>query len=112
MFRPRPRSRRFNIGRTRWKLWEMLVKAGFTIPAADCLWMQEGAYRSRYWDLARWGCQWKDDKGYYTIYSWDTMTECVKYGIEFTTYPLGESEISSKKPPVAVKRLNGQHTGD
>jgi hypothetical protein len=80
--------RRDNIGRVRWKLWELLRDAGFSIPGPECLWMQEGFYRSNYHDLARWGADWtglsmdKSATVLHSLFSWDTMTDCVRLGIE------------------------------
>ena len=83
-YRRRIGSRREHIGRVRWKLFNMLQEAGFSINSPDELWMQEGAYRNRFWDLARWGADWKNDEGiHYIIYSWDTMTDCVRFGFTF-----------------------------
>lgn len=79
-------------GRVREKLAELLAEKGLIVSPYD-LWTQEGAYRSRYWDLARWGsseARWKDGKDpdgkpYHLtvrLSSWSTMSDCVKYGIE------------------------------
>lgn len=49
-------------------------------------WIQQGAYRHATWDLARWGCyprMWlHGGRVTLSIYSWDTMTECARRGIE------------------------------
>lgn len=88
------RSRKHNIGRTRWKLFEALNKAGFDIQTPENLWMQEGFYRFNYHDLARWGAKWKQipdpnpnncGEMNHSICSWDTMGDCVRYG--FTVVP-------------------------
>jgi hypothetical protein len=84
-FKRKPRrrlgSRRHTIGRVRWKLFHRLREAGLSLPSPDCLWMQEGFYRHNVHDLARWGADWRDGGHFYCIYSWDTMTDCVRYGI-------------------------------
>ena len=93
-------SRKDHIGRIRWKLFEMLTAAGYSIETPESLWMQEGFYRSRFHDLARWGADWQDREGlHWTIFSWCTMTDCVRFGFE--SEPDGmpnHFEISSKKP--------------
>lgn len=71
------------IGKVRWKLFQILQEHGLSIPSVDCFWMQEGAYRKKEWDLARWGADWKDNSGvHFSIYCWDTMTACARYGIK------------------------------
>ena len=69
------------IGAVRWKLYEMLREAGVPIASPDQFWMQEGAYRGKHWDLARWGADFRSPSGgYFRIYSWDTMTNCTRRG--------------------------------
>lgn len=80
-----------NPGRTRLRLCRLLLRHGIIVEPED-LWTQEGGYRSRHWDLARWGSYhawWKDGKTpdgnpwshEFHISSWSTMTDCLKYGI-------------------------------
>jgi hypothetical protein len=99
--------RRDRIGRVRWRLWEMLMDAGFPIPGPECLWMQEGAYRSWHWDLARWGARWivpgcsaKSTPLPQSLYSWDRMTDCVRFGFtvndDAKTNTAGGIEINAK----------------
>lgn len=82
------RKNQNNPGRIRQKLSELLAKHGIECSPYD-LWTQEGAYRSWKWDLARWGahnCRWLDQtktQSSFSIYSWDTMTNCIKKGISF-----------------------------
>jgi hypothetical protein len=103
MARKRFNSRKDHIGRVRWKLFEMLTEH-FSIRTPEDLWMQEGAYRSRYWDLARWGADWRDEKGvYWRVFSWSTMSDCVRYGFEFEPDGVNAFEISSRKPPAVRK---------
>jgi hypothetical protein len=67
-------------GRYRRRLAELLEAAGFDVNA-DELDTQEGAYRGPHWDLARWFAHcYRDGKQVY-LYSWNTMGECVKYGV-------------------------------
>lgn len=96
-----------NIGKTRIALARLLeekLRASESLPLLSIepedLWIQEGAYRNSNWDLARWGCDVRFSGKYFKVYSWDTMTECVKKGIEVMP-PSGskdhfEREISSK----------------
>lgn len=86
-------TRRGEPGRIKWRLSEILREHGIEASPYD-MWTQEGAYRSRHWDLARWGVSGKwinptleQHTGQLTIYSWDTMTNCVRFGIvmEFGT---------------------------
>ena len=76
-------ARRRKIGKIREKLAEMLQAKGFMVQPED-FWIQEGVYRHFAYDGARWGAYWHPKKGsqlVYSIYSWDTMTECVRTGI-------------------------------
>ena len=90
------RRRRGEPGRTRWRLSELLAEKGITVSPYD-LWVQEGGYRHRHWDLARWGsneARWtsgKDPDGkVWTLSlhlcSWSRMTDCIKHGIEIGQY--------------------------
>lgn len=83
--------RRRQVGRIRQKMAEMLQALGLEVSAFD-IWIQEGAYRSVQMDLARWGVSkpggvQTNDKYpggagcCVTLYSYDLMTECVRYGI-------------------------------
>ena len=76
-------------GRTRMTLAGLLASQGVTADAVD-LWGQEGTNRRV--DGARWGCyaaKWAigaDPTGRpwprpFNLFSWDTMTDCVKHGI-------------------------------
>lgn len=79
-------------GRTRIRVADLLAERGLIVSPYD-LWVQEGGYRHRYWDLARWGtneARWEDGRdpdgkertGKVFVSSWSTMTECVQWGIE------------------------------
>ena len=63
--------------------------------------MQEGFYRNGYHDLARWGSNHAVAHGKKVhLCSWDTMTDCVKYGIlewEISRNEL-KVDISANKP--------------
>lgn len=83
-------------GRTRERLAALLLEKGLAVSPYD-LWVQEGGYRHRNWDLARWGsnhAKWvngKDPEGNpwdlpVTLCSWSTMTQCVRYGIEICNF--------------------------
>lgn len=83
-------SRR-KVGHIRERLAELLLQEGISVEPDD-LWMQEGFYRSRYHDLARWGsytARWVTGKApdgcRWTLpihlCSWDTMTDCVRHGL-------------------------------
>jgi hypothetical protein len=68
-------------GAIRWKLSELLAKAGVAVSPYD-LWTQEGFYRSRYHDLARWGSNHATYEGRKChLCCWDTMSNCVRYGL-------------------------------
>jgi hypothetical protein len=72
---------------------------GLIVDPCD-LWTQQGAYRSHYWDLARWGayhCLWdaQKQKQYaftheFSITSWDTMTEMCQKGAALVDDPRRE----------------------
>jgi hypothetical protein len=95
----RKRRRRGEPGRVKLKLAEMLREKGLVVYAED-FWVQQGAYSHEIWDLARWGINGQagtfniqDEYGNWQnfqpdwpigIHSWDTMTNCVRYGIEIT----------------------------
>jgi hypothetical protein len=65
------------------------------------LWSQEGYYRNRNLDLARWGAfiPIPESQGSVCVYSWDTMTACVKHGIVIAVRRdnPNEIEVSSKQ---------------
>lgn len=68
----------------------------------DCdrdMWIQQGGYRHVHWDLARWGADFHASGRYFSVYSWDTMTDCVRYGLTVDKRrDVGEREVSSNKP--------------
>src|SRR4051812_8298642 len=79
-------------GRIRERLAALLAAKGLVVVPRD-LWTQEGGYRHRHWDLARWGtsdARWEGGKApdgtpwgmTVHVSSWSTMTECVRHGIE------------------------------
>ena len=73
----------FGVETTREKLVHLLELAGFHVDIDD-IWTQKGDYRKKMWDLAVWGAHpvFRDDGGRHCqVYSWSTMTECVRYGI-------------------------------
>lgn len=100
----RRRGRRSEvIGSVRWKLFEMLREAGVPIVSVDQFWMQEGAYRGRRWDLARWGADFHSsvDGSFWSVHSWDTMTACVRFG--FFVHHINPCEVMiDSKPPRKV----------
>lgn len=79
-------------GRIRWRLSELLLAKGLIVSPYD-LWTQDGGYRHRHWDLARWGSNharfvdglapdgspWDLDVH---LSSWSRMTDCVRFGVE------------------------------
>jgi hypothetical protein len=78
-----------SVGTTRKKLAKLLEAYGFEIMTGDLIPVQ-GVYRnSPYHDVQRWN-GWGKAKGHATLNdgievsfgSWDTMTECVRHGIE------------------------------
>lgn len=81
------------MGRVREKLLSLLEAEGFSaIEIAPAM----GHYRSSpYADVHRWdGSAIKaGDHVLSTVYSWDTMTACVKYGIEVSERDKGSSGI-------------------
>lgn len=82
-------------GRIKQKLLTILNAAGLPIKDTDDFWIQEGFYRSRYHDLARWGAKWTvgHSQIFNTCASWDTMTDCVQYGVLISDD--GEYEVSA-----------------
>jgi hypothetical protein len=100
-FRKRGHSfRRDGPGRVRERLAKVLLRdLGVVVDPHD-LWTQEGFYRSRYHDLARWGTSraYFTEKGakklgvdlHYTshpfhLLSWDTMTESCRKGVRWVS---------------------------
>lgn len=84
-------------GRIKLKLADVILRdTGIVVDPYD-LWTQQGAYRSRYWDLARWGgdgAKFAPEEAEkfgmthkFSICSWDTMSECAKYGITIVGDP-------------------------
>ena len=66
------------VGRTREKLAEMLTEALKEQVRPEMLWKQD-VYNRTWCDCAAWGV---DGDGF-TIYSWSTMKDCVKFGISW-----------------------------
>src|SRR5688572_29514379 len=84
-------------GRVREKLAALLLEHNLAVSPYD-LNTQEGAYRSRYWDLCRWytdDAKWADGKAPdgtpwpwpVRIASWSTMTMCVRHGVMVDRHP-------------------------
>ena len=96
----KPRKRRWNsstVGRTKIRLAKKLTDSGLPIPNAECLWVQQGGYRGRHWDLARWGADWTDGSGqHWILASWDTMTSCAKTGVSWKRDSAGYIEVFAK----------------
>jgi hypothetical protein len=87
------------IGKTRWKLAALLMEA---IPGS---YFEPHRLNSQYpaWASAQGGaCSWygdgllSDGRGVH-VYSWDTMTDCVRYGIEIVKSDLRDYEISVRE---------------
>ena len=70
-------------GKIRQKLSLLLEEKGVIINPLD-LWSQKGYYTHRNHDLARWGGHAHYNGHLAILCSWDTMTDCVKYGIEIS----------------------------
>jgi hypothetical protein len=92
-----------NIGQTRIRMAKMLEKSipGLCVEPRD-LWSQIPVYATAQWDCCSWGGGGILDGRQVNIASWDTMTECLKYGIGCTVDPLGKNtysdiEVSSMK---------------
>ena len=69
-------------GRVRLRLAKLLEGIGVKVDPYD-LWCQEGGYRHHNWDLACWGAYSAEYKGEKVhLCSWDTMTKCVRFGVE------------------------------
>ncbi len=67
------------VGRIKTKLVTLLGKQGIFI-SPESLWTQQGSHR--HCDGTRWGAN--DalfNERHVRIYSWDTMTNCIKHGI-------------------------------
>ena len=86
-------------GRIQLALFRKLQAAGIPIPNAECLWSQQGGYRGKHWDLARWGADFKDEFGrHWTLASWCTMSDCVRYGVTWQNDGTGYCEVGSNRP--------------
>ncbi len=86
-------------GRIQLALFRKLQAAGIPIPNAGCLWSQQGAYRGKHWDLARWGADFRDESGcHWTLACWCTMTDCVRYGVTWHRDKRGDCEVGSNRP--------------
>ena len=100
--KPKPRRRRWTArtaGSVKQRLCKKLQAAGIPIPDAECLWSQQGGYRSKHWDLARWGADFRDDSGrHWTLASWCTMTDCARYGVTWCTEEDSFANVYSAKP--------------
>jgi len=104
-------------GRIRERIAALLAEKGLIVSPYD-LWVQEGGYRHRHWDLARWGtnhARWKDSrdpdgnerKHDVHVSSWSTMTECVRWGIEIGKFDGSWNHVSAehaRQPGQEAKR--------
>ena len=88
---------------TREKLVYLLELEGFYVDFDD-VWEQKGDYRTNRWDLAYWGAYNVHTEQYIgkaSLFSWDTMTNCVRYGIkvkkEIKNPSLWEWEVFANK---------------
>jgi hypothetical protein len=97
-----------NPGRVATRLAKILQDAGVPIPDATCFWIQQGGYRHRNWDLARWGADWKVGHQYWTLYSWSTMTACVRYGIVLDYDEPTEVEVFSNVSQADIDAKNAK----
>lgn len=92
-------SRR-KVGKVRQKLAKVLKdQLGITVAPED-LWTQEGFYRNWNHDLARWGCSHAimADGSTTAIASWDTMTDCARYGVDSFVDGSWYTEICQRDP--------------
>jgi hypothetical protein len=87
----------------------MLQEADIPIVSVSDFWMQEGGYRSKYWDLAKWGADFRAQANgaFWRVYSWNTMTDCVRNGFSVQHHEDGGVEIHAKaKNPGKQGRKN------
>lgn len=107
MKRRRGGRRSDQIGRVREKLAALLLAEGIDIDPFNLMW-QDGAYATAHWDCCKWSGHGvslgRDDcpAGISVhVSSWDTMTECARYGIELShdsrDLP-GTYEVSAREP--------------
>lgn len=101
------RRRNRHPGRIRIKLADLLTKAltaseGFDIFVDACdFWRNEGALSHATHDLASWGLdlEGRDPKGvkyFFSVHSWDKMTDCVRYG--FSVVKCAEQDFGRSLP--------------
>lgn len=93
------------------KLVDMLCDLGFKI-GLDDFWIQKGGYRNHHWDLACWGADCEKDRVPATLYSWNTMTKCARYGIAIAPETGSHSmpnhfEVSAREPLIRKEPLKG-----
>lgn len=100
MTRHRRKRNPENVGAQRIKLADLLRARGFDA-APEKLWWNRGAYAQRTSDYARWGTYTtlvRARDGYFAgfpvqLHSWDTMTDCARYGIE-VEHMTGSREVA------------------
>lgn len=95
-----------NPGRVAKRLAKLLQDAGVPIPDATCFWVQQGGYRHRYWDLARWGADWKAMHEFWSVHSWSTMTACVRYGIVLVYDGPTNVEVFANRSQADIDEIN------
>lgn len=93
------------VGKTRERLAALLEAQGFVVQP-EALWWNDGIYGTVLMDCAKWGgtgrvgtypCGLPSDYGV-SFSSWDTMTECVRYGFEISDEGGAMFEVHSKAP--------------
>jgi hypothetical protein len=94
----RPTTKRFSAreGRLKTKLRALLLCEGFD---CDFFWEQQGYFRIHgvECDIASWGVYAWFAGQPVSLHCWETMTECVKYGITVSPYDSGDYVVISKK---------------
>jgi hypothetical protein len=88
--RRRGGRRGHEVGRVREKLAALLLAEGIDIDPYALRW-QDGAYATAQWDCCKWfgdgksvGRADRPDGFSVHVSSWDTMTECARYGIDLS----------------------------
>lgn len=90
------RRRSDEPGRIKEKLALLLQAQGYAVSEYEL----ERVYGNKYNDLARWNGyegQYHPDVTRIFFYSWDSMTDCVRYGITCTVHGPYEVEVHSNK---------------
>lgn len=106
-----------NVGETRIRMAKLLEKTvpGLVVEPHE-LWSQIPEYSTAQWDCCSWGGDGSLNRSPVYIASWNTMRDCLRYGIDVTVDVNGRNtyayiDVSAKGKPNDKARLQNNDVG-